>query len=293
MEQQQQFLTENEIRVTQLAQVSGDALIDGAAVDMANWEQATFWATIATADPGNYLYVQQDNAADFSSAETLAGTKVVAGANGDAVAVTVNRPTKRYLRAMLERGGENTATGEIYCARTGSRTVPVDNNVSEEIVSVAVASPDVDKSTYTLTYTAGDNGSITGTTPQYVDHGADGAEVTATAETNFEFAAWSDGVATAARTDTEVTGPIDVLATFHGEEVTVTFSASDATEPPDPDTKDVRHAGVYGALPVVERASFTFEGWRTEDAGEGDLVTAETVVAATANHTLYAAWEAE
>ena len=33
--------------------------------------------------------------------------------------------------------------------------------------------------TYTLTYTAGANGTITATTPQTVDHGADGTEVTA------------------------------------------------------------------------------------------------------------------
>ena len=30
--------------------------------------------------------------------------------------------------------------------------------------------------TYTLTYTAGANGSITGTSPQTVNHGADGSE---------------------------------------------------------------------------------------------------------------------
>ena len=33
--------------------------------------------------------------------------------------------------------------------------------------------------TYTLTYTAGANGTITGTSPQTVNHGADGSEVTA------------------------------------------------------------------------------------------------------------------
>ena len=33
--------------------------------------------------------------------------------------------------------------------------------------------------TYTLTYTAGANGAITGTSPQTVNHGADGSEVTA------------------------------------------------------------------------------------------------------------------
>ena len=56
--------------------------------------------------------------------------------------------------------------------------------------------------TYTLTYTAGANGSITGTSPQTVNYGADGSEVTAVPNTGYHFVNWSDGVLTAARTDT-------------------------------------------------------------------------------------------
>ncbi len=286
-----QFLTDNKIRVVANAATAATTAVNGAAVDMSNWEQVTFWATIATANAGNHLTVQQDTVDSFATAETLEGAKAIAGANGDIVAVTVNRPTKRYVRAVLTRTA-STATGQVYCAQTGTRTEPVDNNVDDEIVSVSVSSPDVSKNTYTLTYTAGDDGSVVGTTPQYVDEDGDGTEVTATPATNFEFLAWSDGVATAARTDTSVTAPIDVLCTFQGEEYTVTFSAADATEAPDPATKDVRHNAAYGALPVVERAEYTFVGWNTADAGAGTLVTAETVVTATADHTLYAEWEA-
>ena len=43
--------------------------------------------------------------------------------------------------------------------------------------------------TYTLTYTAGANGSITGTSPQTVDYGADGTAVTAVADTGYHFVA--------------------------------------------------------------------------------------------------------
>ena len=41
--------------------------------------------------------------------------------------------------------------------------------------------------TYTLTYTAGANGTITGTSPQTVNYGADGTEVTAVAERGLPF----------------------------------------------------------------------------------------------------------
>ena len=47
--------------------------------------------------------------------------------------------------------------------------------------------------TYTLTYTAGANGTITGDTPQTVNYGADGTAVTAVPDTGYHFVDWSDG----------------------------------------------------------------------------------------------------
>jgi len=67
---------------------------------------------------------------------------------------------------------------------------------------------------YSLTYAAGDHGSLTGNTAQVVEHGDHGRAVTAVPHEGYHFVAWSDGVTTAARTDTAVTGDIDVTATF-------------------------------------------------------------------------------
>jgi len=67
---------------------------------------------------------------------------------------------------------------------------------------------------YTLTYNAGAGGSISGTTPQTVDYGANGSEVTAVPNTGYRFVRWSDGVMTASRTDTNVTANITVTAMF-------------------------------------------------------------------------------
>ncbi len=55
---------------------------------------------------------------------------------------------------------------------------------------------------YTLTYTAGSNGSITGTSPQMVNHGGSGTAVTAVPNTGYHFVDWSDGVMTAIRAPT-------------------------------------------------------------------------------------------
>jgi uncharacterized repeat protein (TIGR02543 family) len=80
-----------------------------------------------------------------------------------------------------------------------------------------------EKITYTLTYTAGANGSITGTSPQSVKHGEDGSEVEAVPADGYHFVKWSDDVDTAKRTDTGVTENITVTATFAINEYTVTF----------------------------------------------------------------------
>src|SRR5262249_58811988 len=53
--------------------------------------------------------------------------------------------------------------------------------------------------TFTLTYTAGTGGSITGTSPQTVDQGGSGTAVTATPSAGYRFDKWSDNVATATR----------------------------------------------------------------------------------------------
>jgi hypothetical protein len=69
--------------------------------------------------------------------------------------------------------------------------------------------------TYTLTYTAEANGSITGTSPQTeVPYGTSGTPVTATPDPGYYFVKWSDDSTTNQRMDTNVSGDINVSASF-------------------------------------------------------------------------------
>jgi hypothetical protein len=67
---------------------------------------------------------------------------------------------------------------------------------------------------YTLTYTAGANGTISGETPQSVDYNASGNEVTAVADAGYHFVNWSDNSTTNPRTDTNVTADASITANF-------------------------------------------------------------------------------
>jgi len=68
--------------------------------------------------------------------------------------------------------------------------------------------------TYQATYTAGDNGTITGPTPQTVKHGEDSVEVTAEPDTGYHFVQWSDGSKANPRIDESVTSNISISAVF-------------------------------------------------------------------------------
>jgi len=65
-----------------------------------------------------------------------------------------------------------------------------------------------------LTYTAGANGSISGTTSQSVANGGSGTAVTAVPNANYSFVNWSDGSTTNPRTETNVTTSKSLTANF-------------------------------------------------------------------------------
>jgi photosystem II stability/assembly factor-like uncharacterized protein len=82
--------------------------------------------------------------------------------------------------------------------------------------------------TYTLTYTAGAGGTISGTSPQTVAAGSSGMTVTAVPNIGYRFVSWSDGVTTPARADTDVSADRAVIATFASASVAtkLTMNAS-------------------------------------------------------------------
>ena len=80
--------------------------------------------------------------------------------------------------------------------------------------------------TYTLTYTAGSNGSISGILTQTVNHGDDGTAVTAIPDDGYKFVSWSDNRTDNPRTDSNVTNDISVSAIFSPLSPTATLSGT-------------------------------------------------------------------
>jgi hypothetical protein len=137
--------------------------------------------------------------------------------------------------------------------------------------------------TYTLTYTANANGTISGTTPQTVVSGGSGTAVTAVPSGGYKFVSWSDGVTTAARTDTNVTANISVTASFTINSVTLTYSANAHGRVSGSSSQIVNYSGSGTTVTAVPDVGYHFISWSdgVKTADRKDInVTVNITVAA-------------
>lgn len=153
------------------------------------------------------------------------------------------------------------------------------------------SSPSV--ATYTLTYTAGAGGTISGTASQTVNSGNSGSAVTAVPNTGYSFVSWSDAVSTASRTDSSVTANKSVTASFAIDTYTVTFDANGSTGGTVPadqtKTYDVTLVLATNSGTLV-KTGYTFSGWNTLANGTGTDYAESANYIANAGVTLFAKW---
>ncbi|WP_256762071.1 InlB B-repeat-containing protein, partial [Cohnella sp. WQ 127256] len=138
---------------------------------------------------------------------------------------------------------------------------------------------------YTLTYTAGTNGTISGASPQTVNYCGNGSPVTAVANTGYAFVKWSDDNTNATRTDSNVTGPINVSAIFAGNVYVVSFESNggDAVS-----NKSVPYNGYAIAPQPPTLSGYAFEDWYTDTGLNNRFDFAAMPI--TGNINLYAKW---
>lgn len=115
--------------------------------------------------------------------------------------------------------------------------------------------------TYTLTYTSGANGSITGATPQTVDHNASGTAVTATPAAGYRFDKWSDGNTNATRTDANVTADVTVIGSFIAKTYTLTYTAGAHGSIIGTSPQTVSHNASGSAVTATPATGYRFDKW--------------------------------
>ena len=122
------------------ASADGTSTVTSDAVDTQDFSRVLIFTTIATANAGNYVKLQQSS--DDGSADAYAdleGTKVIAAVSGDIVGVDLIKPQERYIKCVVTRGA-TTVLGEIFALCYGAQVLPV-TQVSTTNVEIH-ASPD-------------------------------------------------------------------------------------------------------------------------------------------------------
>ena len=132
--------------------------------------------------------------------------------------------------------------------------------------------------THTVTFTAGSNGSVSGTTSQTVAHGSDCSAVTAVANTNYHFVNWTgDGFTTSTDNPLTVKGVasnLAVTANFARDTASLTMavspSAGGSTSPTSGSTTTVNTAEAQ-AITAAAAAGHTFTSWSASPAANASL----------------------
>jgi uncharacterized protein (TIGR02145 family) len=114
---------------------------------------------------------------------------------------------------------------------------------------------------YTLTYTAGSHGTISGTTPQTIDYNTNGTAVTATPDTGYYFVSWSDDVLTATRTDTNIIANKSVTANFQINSYTLTYTAGTHGTISGTTPQTINYGSNGTAVTAVPDTGYYFVSW--------------------------------
>lgn len=115
--------------------------------------------------------------------------------------------------------------------------------------------------TYALSYSAGSNGTLTGTASLIVNHGGNGTLVTAVPDVGYYFVNWSDGSPSAARTDLDVQDAIAVTANFAINSYTLTYAAGPNGTLSDSAAQTVDYGYDGTAVTAIPDSGYHFTSW--------------------------------
>ena len=125
------------------------------------------------------------------------------------------------------------------------------------------------KKIYTMTFTAGKGGSLTGDTSQKVVHGGDSSEVTAEPSAGYEFSGWSGDYTGTENplTVTNVVSAMNIQTNFTQKTYTVTFTAGKGGSLTGDTSQKVVHGGDSSEVTAVASECFNFTGWHGDYEG--------------------------
>ena len=150
-------------------------------------------------------------------------------------------------------------------------------------LTFTITGPGTARSTVDLNYSAGTGGTISGIASQSVSAGSSGSAVVAAPDTGYDFVNWSDGVTTAARTDSDCAADLSVTANFALQTFPITFDSQGGSSIP---SQTITYNQSISSV-VPTRDGYTFSGWYYDAACTNKV--ADTDVFTSADQ-LFAGW---
>ncbi|HZZ98786.1 MAG TPA: InlB B-repeat-containing protein [Candidatus Saccharimonadia bacterium] len=232
------------------------------------------WSDASTSNPRTDTSVTQDVSvtANFSiNTYTLSYTAGTHGSLTGTTPQTVNSGASGTAVTAVPASGYhfvNWSDASVQNPRTDI-SVSADHSVT--------ANFGIDASSYTLTYTAGTHGSLTGTTPQTINSGADGSAVTAVPASGYHFVNWSDASSSNPRTDTTVGSNISVTANFAITTYSLSYTAGAHGSLTGTASQTVNSGASGSAVTAVPATGYHFVNW--SDASTSNPRTDTNVIA--------------
>ena len=116
------------------AVAAGTSDVNGAVIDMQNFEGCLFAVAFGTitATAVTSIKAQQGDASNLSDATDLAGTAVTVADDDDnqVFYLDIYRPTKRYIRVVVDRGTANAVIDDVLAVQYGPRNLPTIHNTT-------------------------------------------------------------------------------------------------------------------------------------------------------------------
>ncbi len=180
---------------------------------------------VVSTSVGTKLYVVNQDAPSLSIVDTTTDTVTSTIALGTSPSSISIVGTKLYITNQ----GSDTVSVVNTNTYTVSSTISVGDNPSlsrsvgtklyvlnqtSNDVSIIDTNTDALINLYTLSYTAGSGGTLSGNTSQVVDAGTSGSAVTAVPNSGYVFSSWDDASTANPRTDVTVSTDINVTASF-------------------------------------------------------------------------------
>ena len=168
--------------------------------------------------------------------------------------------------------------------RLSGGCIDTNNNAANFVVATAAprnsaTAPNV--CYHTVTFVAGAHGSLTGTTPQTVNYGANCTAVTAVPDLGYHFTGWTGGYVGTNNplTVTNVTADMTITANFAIDTHTVTFVAGAHGSLTGTTPQTVNYGADCTAVTAVADLGYHFTGWTGDYVGSDNPLTVTNVTA--------------